>query len=169
MPLRYNIKRSFSIRKAYCNIMYLLPHKLPRFILLHHNHIHFFSFNVLPQICRPIQYTDHLHSRPSFSHMLLYCELVLGVVFRGTPRATSRVPQHTCLIMSSENVFLITFNYIFFIFLGDGFIFTANRELQNSVFHEHAQIFYFLKYKFIYENLFPLPRPKSALLLRAFQ
>jgi len=48
--------------------------------------------------------------------------------------------------MASENVILITLNLIFFlIFLGAGFIFTANRELQNFVFYTHAQMMYFLK------------------------
>jgi len=41
IPLRYDINRSFSIRKAYCNVMYLLPHKPSRFALLHHNHVYF--------------------------------------------------------------------------------------------------------------------------------
>jgi hypothetical protein len=105
----------------------------------------FYSFNFLPEMCficsRPIQYTAHLPSHPSFCHLLLYCELVLRAVFRGTSTATFRVPQHTSLIMTSENVILITFNL--FIFHGAGFIFTANRELQNFVFKTHAQTLYF--------------------------
>jgi len=65
-------------------------------------------------ICsRPIQCTAHLPDRPSFSRLLLYSQSVLTAVFRGTPRATFRVPKHTSLIMASENVILITLNLIY--------------------------------------------------------
>jgi hypothetical protein len=47
-------------------------------------------------------------------HSPLNVELVLRVVFRGTPRATSRVPQHISLIMTSQIVILIAFNLIYF-------------------------------------------------------
>ena len=120
--------------------MYLLTHKLPRFALLHQNQVSFrliFCRKCVSFAAGPINTQYNFPPILHFFHLLFYCELVLRVVFRGTRRATSRIPQRTSLIMTSQNVILITFNF-FFIFLGAGLIFTANRELQNYVFHTHT-------------------------------
>jgi hypothetical protein len=92
--------------------------------------------------------TQHtfLPSLPSFSHLLLYCELVLRTVFRGTQSATfkgsaANFPYNNLEECNSDN-----FQFKFLFFLGADFIFTEKIiELQNSVFHKHAQIFYFSK------------------------
>ena len=149
--------------------MYLLTHKLPRFALLHQSQVSFrliFCRKCVSFAAGPINTQYNFPPILHFFHLLFYCELVLRVVFRGTRRATSKIPQRTSLIMTSQNVILITFNF-FFIFLGRWFDFHCKSRITKLCFsHTHMRKYCIPSNK-IYEILFPLLRSKSALLLRA--